>query len=93
MSAPKHTPGGLNRYEVMLPYHQYLHYTVDAESPEEAVRLVEGGFDRDGNQIHEDCSTGCGQTAKTKVRLISKAEGRAAISRAQAPKPVGKGSP
>lgn len=60
----------LQRYEVMVPYHQYLHYFLDAESPEEALRLAQRNVDREGQPLSEECSTGCGPNAKPIVRKL-----------------------
>lgn len=73
----------LKKFEVMLPYHQYLRFEVEAHSAEEAVHLVDSGFDLNGENIAEDYSLGCGPNAKIKVRQLSQKGDEIAISKSE----------
>lgn len=66
MSEPKY------RYEVRMPYHQYLHFYVNADSEQEALAKVDAGL-LDG-ESSEDHSTGCGPGAKVEVIKLGPAK-------------------
>ncbi len=60
----------LKRFEVLVPYHQYLSYEVEAETADEAIALAESGFDRNGEPLNEDHSLSCGPGSQTKAKEI-----------------------
>lgn len=60
----------MKQFEVQVPYHQYLVYRIDALNAKEAIKMVLSGFDKEGKQITEECSLGCGPNAKLIVREI-----------------------
>lgn len=60
----------MKQFEVQVPYHQYLVYKIDALNAKEAIAIALSGFDKEGKQISEECSLGCGPNAKIVVREI-----------------------
>lgn len=60
----------LKSYEVYLPRHEYWVFAVLASSPEQALKLAEGGFNLDGSQIEQLYSLSCSHCAEPKAKEL-----------------------